>query len=1459
MATLDKFLEDIGKTPIIRKTGNYQEYQPEGIHKDVIYFAVDTGYIYFNGQEFGKDDTSKLEQSIKEIYSGLYESDLGNAVLVNKTTLKKVSIPIEELKNYPADEWEPIGVVVIPTNHDVYGTGECGVMALKAASIITPDEGSTITSSMYWGGVPEDEDTVPELELYDRIPTLGSRNNIGSDIIGVTSNGNLPGDDSVGSNILECPHDPEAYYIYGNSAYIPSPYLEGGLRNPLYYQTAPLSTETNAMSDFKGKQNTDILCSKATAQADWKTSIILNEGGPGYYPAACACWRYHTVGTTQGDWFLPACGELGYVYSRILKINEIIESLQTYFGTTLFKVSGFRHWTSSKYSKNNTRVIQTGSVNSTYRNANSTTARPFIRLKFSKSSRFLTTESLDEIKADIKELQEAVFYKYRSIDLGLPSGLLWCDRNVGATSPEGTGLFFAWGETEGYTKEQAESRERVFGWSNYKWGGYNSLEKYCNRSSEGKDGFIDNLTTLLPEDDAATLNMGSDWRMPTAEEVGELIKNTDAELLLSDGTIVKVENNGQDVFNWPTNNSAEDHVYVLGTKFISRKDSSKSIFFPATGNFSSSTNGQGITTINNSGKGFNSSCSNSSIQGLTCNSAGVLMSSGKMVSAILNYPRCEGCQVRGVTTKDYSKGLNFYTKEESDEKFVTKDEMGSSDEIPTFTLPLTLEDILNNNKDISIDILKGSGDPWEPYAEYLCNNPSGVHRLIIPTEIYQPLPDGILVTDGIINITVGVDTAGLVPELLVEEPFNLDAIKSLKIRVLDHMDSSFNPVWKVVINRLAMLEAFRANKSLNSSRLDGLTLNNLQTGGWLNYPVTNSPNKSFKIAQVNDNCSLIYRIRAYGDINYPSYGEWVLRINYPGGDWATSVTLVPSGLNTKSLELKVFIDSSKGIWINFNGKNTNSLQLRTEKGDYPGTYNSPYLEVVNGTPDNVVKTIVNSGSVRNGDDWGSLILQGNAESADKLGSEDVGSSIVPIYLEKGTPKPISNPALHISGTVSGDDSVKYIKLGEVTGINSIHLIGDVRCVSNYDLSFDVIIHGGATPFSGYIKQISAGGGDLGFDIGVDNGGIIYLVVNNEGGNIHQYNFLVYASQTDLIQHTGIPETPSSTNLTLISESPYIVRCSPTGDILTYKVLEIDVNTSNNPLIIGYSPVPLQAYVEGDVIAHPSFQTVITLDNLTYETIVNRGQFYLNLNNGNFQTQFRMVKAKGYGIYISSGYQPKPEGLDIWGSLQAYVNIMKNSEGNYILRIWLINYSDTLRLKPDVFKLTQYSPSELSSRSGVSSFSSYTTFSEFLNTLDSYGRARVVSYKGYLDFSNSDCQISYDQFSNFLGGYLKRIYIDADADNSSDCPVGPIGPLALNGLILDLDPDDFMGFDDSFRDFVYFTGNRTVSSGSGDRIAIFHIDLKLKLNKTSRRIEYTINYTLVSDTSYQYITYTNYNA
>ena len=136
------------------------------------------------------------------------------------------------------------------------------------------------------------------------------------------------------------------------------------------------------------------------------------------------------------------------------------------------------------------------------------------------------------------------------VDLGLPSGLLWAKCNLGATTPEGYGNYYAWGET--ITKE-------TYNWSTYRYANcsdYNQLTKYCNNSNYGYNGFTDNLTTLQPSDDAATQVLGGGARIPTKAEWQELLDNTTVD--------------------WTTVNNN-----VKGRKFTAANGSS--LFLPASG------------------------------------------------------------------------------------------------------------------------------------------------------------------------------------------------------------------------------------------------------------------------------------------------------------------------------------------------------------------------------------------------------------------------------------------------------------------------------------------------------------------------------------------------------------------------------------------------------------------------------------------------------------------------------------------------------------------------------------------------------------------------------------------------------------------------------------------------------------------------------------------------------------
>ena len=150
--------------------------------------------------------------------------------------------------------------------------------------------------------------------------------------------------------------------------------------------------------------------------------------------------------------------------------------------------------------------------------------------------------------------QTATNIVYDYVDLKLPSGTKWATQNVGASKPSESGLYFQFGDAKGYTVDQIGTgdEKKKFEWGYYKW----------NPSGDGKTFTKYNLKggqVLSLEDDAAHVNMGGYWKMPNPDQINELISSANTTSA------------------WTTNEG------VSGVTFTSKKDTSRSIFFPAAG------------------------------------------------------------------------------------------------------------------------------------------------------------------------------------------------------------------------------------------------------------------------------------------------------------------------------------------------------------------------------------------------------------------------------------------------------------------------------------------------------------------------------------------------------------------------------------------------------------------------------------------------------------------------------------------------------------------------------------------------------------------------------------------------------------------------------------------------------------------------------------------------------------
>jgi hypothetical protein len=197
------------------------------------------------------------------------------------------------------------------------------------------------------------------------------------------------------------------------------------------------------------------------------------------------------------------------------------------------------------------------------------------------STKYNTTEQYNAVKANLIKPHVALTlddYKchysnydpyngHEYVEIG---GLKWATMNVGATSETDYGLFFQWGDTQGYTADQVGNGEgkKAFNWPDY---------KYCNGSSSpGATGMTkynsaDGKTVLDLKDDAARVNWGGAWRIPTTEDIKAL------------GAAV----------SWAWTANYQDSG-VAGLVCTDKTDSSKVLFFPACGNcYSGSVHGVG--------------------------------------------------------------------------------------------------------------------------------------------------------------------------------------------------------------------------------------------------------------------------------------------------------------------------------------------------------------------------------------------------------------------------------------------------------------------------------------------------------------------------------------------------------------------------------------------------------------------------------------------------------------------------------------------------------------------------------------------------------------------------------------------------------------------------------------------------------------------------------------------------
>ena len=278
---------------------------------------------------------------------------------------------------FPEDVFTPIGVVVIPASH--MDDNKARMMATRWMSCDDPENGSLTYQEMVWGSATDlsgltNFEQVPVIARYDD-DNAGGKVELTNPQAIYTANGYafLPSNNPSWTGETN-PEDPgtrwcqsSTYWndsghtvVNANNFYAPSPYAADGTPNPLYRATSYSGGSiNNPLSYFDGRHQSEVILEARGAKEYSSWTPTYN--APADFPAVSVCDMYHTVGTSQGDWYLPSQAEMGYIVARLNDINNAM--------TKVNGMQGFPSnwgWSSSEYNSYAARYVyfRRGSVDS---------------------------------------------------------------------------------------------------------------------------------------------------------------------------------------------------------------------------------------------------------------------------------------------------------------------------------------------------------------------------------------------------------------------------------------------------------------------------------------------------------------------------------------------------------------------------------------------------------------------------------------------------------------------------------------------------------------------------------------------------------------------------------------------------------------------------------------------------------------------------------------------------------------------------------------------------------------------------------------------------------------------------------------------------------------------------------------------------------------------------------------
>ena len=369
--------------------------------KHLLKFKTEADYKTAKRNHLVLPNVSSIEESGNTYINGRFttkeKAEAGTIIAhhLHSTGEYEVKYIVPEAYEPGDPYWTAEAVVVVPYGHT--GDGTVRAMALDYANITTPDGD---TSFIMWGA----NVNIEGINNYSGGIKFANYNDQTSSSFGTSKTVYLPSDSFSGDKDKVNPYDSETGYKANiDPHYAPSPYNENGSKNDAYHSLGTFASVTdNYLKDMDGKGNTlkilrslnqdylsQTLYAHSLDNAQTKTyeSITLN-----LFPAACACAKYNeilkhcnidinktleeNIADNAMPWYLPSCGELGYIMVRLARIQYALKQANGVALEEQILLS------STEYTSNSSNLViglhpSTGIVYSRFKNEPKGMVRPF--------------------------------------------------------------------------------------------------------------------------------------------------------------------------------------------------------------------------------------------------------------------------------------------------------------------------------------------------------------------------------------------------------------------------------------------------------------------------------------------------------------------------------------------------------------------------------------------------------------------------------------------------------------------------------------------------------------------------------------------------------------------------------------------------------------------------------------------------------------------------------------------------------------------------------------------------------------------------------------------------------------------------------------------------------------------------------------------------------------------------